>query len=470
MSTSSQDTLVDAVRRLAIPRGARLLLAVSGGPDSVALLDTAARLAPEVGWALQIGHINHRLRGDESDADERFVRRLARDYGLAINVERVDVAGLASHAHRSVEAAAREARYRALRAWLRAWPGDAIMTGHSLDDQAETVLLRLFRGAGTVGLGGMRSSGTVLRPFLAVDRTVIRRAVEERAIDYRDDASNEDRRFHRNALRRDVMPSILALDPAAPRLIARAAENLQTDADYILAEARRALVALAPRSMGDGISASLSTWRALQPALRRHTLRMLLGQALGSLLDFDMRHIDDIETSLLAGCAITNRLPHEVQIRCHGTRFLITTGPIPPPPAPPPVPLPIPGRATFGDWTVTALQSEATRFGATVEQMMAVRGPSHALLDASQVGQGLTVRSRRPGDRIYPPGLRGSRKIQDVFVDCKVPAHTRDRTPLVTCGDDVVWMPGYGVDRRYAANQETKRLLHLCVKPAAPEP
>ncbi len=472
MTTSPppQDTLVEAVRCLALPRGARLLLAVSGGPDSVALLDTAAKLAPDLGWQLRIGHINHRLRGEESDEDERFVRHLAQQYGLDIDVERIDVAGLAASSHRSIEVAAREARYRALRAWLRAWPGDAIVTGHTLDDQAETVLLRLFRGAGIVGLGGMRPSETVLRPFLHMERASIRQALEARAIGFREDSSNADRRFRRNALRLDVMPSVLALEPSAPSGIARAAGNLQIDADYIRAEAQRAVLSLAVRASPGHASASLAAWRALHPALRRHTLRLLIGEALGSLENVDMRHIEDIEKALSSRSALIDRLPHGLQVTCNDMRFVIEIGASPESPVPLPVALPVPGTATFGNWTATVRAVPAADLKETIERLLAVRGPWHAFLDASRIEGGLTVRGRRAGDRVYPLGLHGSRKIQDIFVDWKVPSHERDRLPLVTYGDDVVWVPGNALDRRYAAQTETKLLLHLCVKPADPAP
>lgn len=470
ISPSSQDTLADAIRGLDIPRGARLLLAVSGGPDSVALLDTTARLAPGYGWALRVGHINHGLRGEESDTDERFVRHLAEVYGLDIDVERVDVVDLARRTRRSIETAAREARYRTLGDWLRRWPGDAIVTGHTLDDQAETVLLHLFRGAGTVGLGGIRSGRRVLRPFLGVDRAAIRRALADRSLTAREDSSNRDRRFRRNALRLDVMPAIVALDPSAPRLIARAAEHLQTDAAYILAEARRALTSMDPRPEENGFSASRSTWRALQPSLRRHTLRILLGDMLGSLQDVDARHVDDIEDALLHGSSITGRLPHKLQISCQETRFVIAVGETPHALPPLALPLPVPGTATFGAWTITALEVVATNIDISVESILVVRGPSHALLDASRIGRELMARGRRPGDRIQPAGLRGSRKIQDILVDWKVPVRERDRVPLITCGDDIVWIPGNVVDRRYVAGSETELLLHLVVKPADQRP
>ncbi len=467
VSPSSQDTLADAVRGLGIPRGARLLLAVSGGPDSVALLHVVTRLAPDQEWSLRIGHINHRLRHEDSDADERFVRHLAEKYGVAIDVERVDVAELARRTRQSIEAAARDARYRALSNWLRRWPGDVILTGHTLDDQAETVLLRLFRGAGTVGLGGMPSDGTILRPFLPVDRAAIHRALDEWGLAFREDASNRDPRFRRNALRLTVMPAVLALAPSAPRLIARAAEHLRLDADYILAEARRAIASMDPRTEAGGISASRTTWQVLHPALRRHTLRILVGEVVGSLDDVETRHIIDLENALLRGASITGRLPHDLQMHCLGMRFVIAAGETPQEP-PSPAPLQIPGTAPFGSWDISA--TEIAGHDTAAARILAVRGPWHALLDAKAVGAGLTVRTRRPGDRIQPAGMHGSRKLQDILVDRKIAVRDRDRLPLVTCGEDIVWIPGTVIDRRYAATSATERLLHLSVKPREGRP
>lgn len=461
---SPQHTIDQAVLSCDFPPGARLLLAVSGGADSVALLDSVARLSGGQGWALRLGHVNHGLRGGDSDADEQFVRDLAAAYGVPIEVAHVDVAARATETRSSLEDAARHARYTALKAWLRDWPGTSILTAHTRDDQAETVLLQLFRGAGPIGLGGMRKHGRIVRPLLDVDRAIVRAMIETRGLAFREDTSNRDRRFRRNALRLDVMPAIHALEPSASRSIARAAKYLQGAGDYLIGEAERVLPSLQPYSQTHSLTVSRYVWQVLDPALRQYILRVILERVLGDLRDLEAHHIETIESAVLADRGVLYRLPRNVQLTCNGSRFTLGVGNRCPDAAPDTAVLQVPGTAIWGDWIVR-VEHIQSQIG--LQHLMAVCGPLHALLDEDSVPDVLEVRARRDGDRIQPVGMTGTRKLQDVMVDRKIPVSSRDSIPVVVADGQVIWLAGGPVDRRYAAGTETGRLLHLCVKPVA---
>jgi tRNA(Ile)-lysidine synthase len=239
-----------ATRAAQVPDGARVVLAVSGGPDSMALLHLAVRAAHETGWPLVVAHLDHGLR-PESAADARFVADAAAALGLAAEVRRTDVAALAAERGSGLEEAGRVARYAFLRALVAdGAPGGVAMTGHTLDDQAETVLLHLARGTGLAGLAGIAERhGSIVRPLLGMRRVALRAALDEGEIAYRLDESNADRRFSRNRARADLVPLLESLHPGAAAAVGRAARIAAAENGALDAVAAAALAA---RRTADG--------------------------------------------------------------------------------------------------------------------------------------------------------------------------------------------------------------------------
>ncbi len=239
-----------ASRAAGVPDGARVVLAVSGGPDSMALLHLAVRAARGTGWRLTVAHLDHGLR-PESAADASFVSDASATLGLAVEVRRTDVAALAAERGDGLEEAGRVARYGLLGSLLAAGPpGGVAMTGHTLDDQAETVLLHLARGTGLAGLAGIAARhGSVVRPLLGLRRAALRAALDEAGISYRLDGSNADTRFGRNRARADLVPVLESLHPGAAASVARAARFAADDGAALDAVAA---AALAERRSPDG--------------------------------------------------------------------------------------------------------------------------------------------------------------------------------------------------------------------------
>ncbi len=467
---AAQEVLDDAVLRAEIPPDTRVLVAVSGGPDSVALLGTLRRLAGhgERRWSLRVGHVNHELRGAESDEDERFVRSLAAQLGLEVDVARVDTKLYAKQRRVTLEVAARELRARALGEMLDQWPGDVIATGHTQDDQAGTVLLRLLRGTGLGGLAGMRPrSGRIIRPFLGVRRDLILAALRLSGQTYRIDSSNLDMDFRRNRVREEVLPVLGQFQPRIVEVLSRTAGLLQVDYDYLLREAEAAISCLDVDRDGDEVSASMGPWRAVHPSLRRLTIRLLIERLLGDSTDLHEIHIaalcDAIESAqkpVLAG-----QLPHRLTLYLEGNRFALRRGlrPVPQPLAA--ARLKVPGSVDLevGKLTVTL----RTFLGEhEIEPLLTVCGPFNAVCDADRVGPTLAVRARQAGDRMRPVGAPGSRKLQDLMVDRHIPRPERDRLPVVESAGQIVWVPGLALDQRATVTPDTRRVLHLRFEPA----
>jgi tRNA(Ile)-lysidine synthase len=380
---------------------------LSGGGDSVCLLDVAVR----VGARVSALHVNYGLR-EGADGDEAFCRELCARLGVALAVERVSLPEGGNLQER-----ARDARYSLAE---RLAEGD-YAAAHTASDQAETVLYRLAVSPGRRALLGMEPRrGRLVRPLLRVTRGEVRDYLRARGLDWREDPSNADRRFARARVRQDVLEGLRSLGPAVERTIAETALQLRDEAEVLDRAAAEAL-----QSLGGGPAVSLADLRARPRALARLVLRGLADRSLSR---------EEANAILALGeQGGTRSLDLGGGLRAvaeYGTlRF--THDPDMPPPEP--VDLPVPGRARFGDWEVEA------RLGTPGE--VSVRG----------LGASVLVRPWREGDRMRPVGLGGSKTLQDLFTDRKVPRALRRTLPVVEAGGEIVWVAGVALDERFAA-------------------
>ncbi len=430
----------------------RVAIAVSGGPDSVALTWILHALAagdgPDIAGLI---HVNHQLRGAESDADEAFCRALAARLDLPIAVLRVDVAALARERRVSLEVAARDARYAFFDTAAAALNADEVATGHTMDDQAETVLLRLLRGAGTRGLSGIRvRRGRFIRPLLHARRADLRTYLDACGETWRDDASNADEAILRNRIRHTLMPVVADIAPGAVRALARLAALAQDDEAALMEAAIKDLPALvlskeiapARRTIDiDGAALSL-----MPPALARRVIRALAGElAPGSMLT--ARHLEAV-CRLAASDEPEGHadLPGLIAEK-RGDRLSLAEAvpagePDAGPSAWPARRLDVPGVVVLPEAGVAI----EVRAAVENEGDWSRLGASKAAIRAGAVRLPLSVRNRRPGDRFRPLGAPGSRKLQDVLVDRKVPRFRRDRVPIVVDADgNIVWVAGVAV-------------------------
>lgn len=422
---------VEAALRAAADSGlvredAPLLVLLSGGADSVCLLDVARRL----GASVSALHVNYGLRA-EAEHDEAHCRALCSSLEVSLVVER---AWLPSSGN--LQAAARDARYRLAE---RHAPED-YAAAHTASDQAETVLYRLAVSPGRRALLGMEPRrGRLVRPLLEATREETRAYCRARGLAWREDASNEDPRFARARVRADVLPALRTLSPAAERTIAETARLLRDEAEVLDGVVGDALAGL-----GGGPAVELASLASLPRGLVRLVLRSLAEEAFGGDHPLSRAQVEDVlrlgERSGSASLDLGDGLRAVVE---YGTLRFRRGGEAP---APDPVELGVPGVVRFGGWEVEA------------------GGSPEVLVSAEALGGALTVRGWRDGDRMRPVGLGGTKSLQDLFTDRKVPRALRRSLPVVEAGGEIVWVAGVALDERFGAEPGDQQAIGLSAR------
>jgi tRNA(Ile)-lysidine synthase len=432
-----------------VPSGARVLVGVSGGSDSVALLHLLLELQKEGDLLVAgVAHFNHRLRGVSSDEDEVFVRGLAASLSLPVVVDAGDVAEAARTSRTSFELAGRRLRYEFFNRAAASLGADYVAVGHTRDDQAETVLMRLVRGAGPVGLAGIHPrAGLIVRPLLDVTRRELREYLLQGAIAFREDASNLDVSVPRNRVRHELLPLLQQrFSPAIVETLSREAEIAREDAEYfdeVIASAERHVM----RRTADGVAIDLRALGVYPAALMRRLVRRAMELvAPDRFVGFDA--VESVLDLADKTCETGRRVdaPGQRAERCgdtivlqsrHGRRFAADSqGSVSFS-----YPLSVPGDV--------ALPEADCRISAEVGHVREPdwAGPTDSAVVAATALVGpLTVRNRHAGDAFRPFGLGRRKKLQDFFVDRKIQRAARDRVPLVVDGNGrIVWVAGYAI-------------------------
>ena len=424
------------------PRSATVVVGLSGGADSVALLDALASLRRRRGFRVVAAHLDHGLRAG-SAADAAFCRDLCRRLGVALETGTADVKGRARREKGGTEEAARRERYAFLREVEDRHGAVAVAVAHTRDDQAETFLLRLLRGAGSAGLGAMRAvNGDILRPMLEAGRQDVLAHLEARGLEHREDESNADLSVLRNRARHELLPYLEAkFNPRVRQALARAASVLSDEAGVLAEEGAVLLDAAGDgRGHGDFVVVDRTAIASVTRALGRAAIRAALEQT-GGLRGVGLEHVDRVLALCGAAKASGKRLPlpggREAVIEFHHLRI----GPRQRPSEPFSIDLVVPGTAEIpGGFSIEALTDggPAESSGATAV-VAAPEGP-------------LTVRTRRPGDRVRAKGRDMS--LKKFLMERRVPADARAGLPLLAAGSRVLWVPGQptdagGAGRRY---------------------
>jgi tRNA(Ile)-lysidine synthase len=324
--------------------------------------------------------------------------------------------------------------------------------------------MNLLRGSGLDGLSGMSArSGDIVRPFLQVSREMIIQALHAGGEPYRIDRSNADLGSRRNLLRHRVLPLLEGIHPTAGTTIARASNLLAEDASYLRTEAELALGYMDARFQPEHASANTRVFRVLHPAVQGRILRLLVGTVQGHVRDLSQDHISVMREAIMgsgSGRSVGSQFPHGLHLEVTGDRFHLFHAKPALESSPIAATLPIPGDLEWvhGRLQATLVSAEAHE---VLSRQLAVCGPYHAFCDADVLGDHLLVRSRRPGDRLDSIHARGSNKLQDLFVDAKIPLHQRDRIPVLATPDFVAWVPGFGVHRRASVGPSTRRVAHM---------
>ena len=471
--------LLDHVRQYAErhalwTRGMRIVAAVSGGADSVTLAVVLHELASRGEIELAgIAHLHHHIRASAADEDAAFVRALADRFGARAIVADADVPAEAREHGVSIEVAGRHARQRFFREALQSVGADRVALAHTRDDQAETVVLRLARGAGGGGLGAMAPRRDhIVRPLLDESRDALRDYLRSIGESWREDATNEDRSIPRNLVRHEIMPQLRKLNAQADAALARAADILRSEDEFLERLANAAFlkcVEVEEQGAADGVRVGVNTaeFARLPLALARRVVRYAL-ETVNDRRTYGLEEVDELCRAIEGGGTpnisdlAVERFAAKVVLSKRGVR----DGGPPSSVEPIELRLDIPGtvEAPRGAWILTARGPMDTP--ESVDSNAGVPGSGlQVFVDANEIGSHLIVRYRRPGDRLHPLGAPGRKKVQDVFVDRKVPRDDRDAIPIVTTQKgEIVWVAGQVLAEPFRVTPLTKSVVVLTLR------
>jgi tRNA(Ile)-lysidine synthase len=494
---------VDRYRMLS--PGDRVVVAVSGGPDSVALAHLLLRLSREYGLTLHVAHLDHQLRGAEAAEDARFVARLAEEWGLPATVEAADVPGRLAREGGSAEAVAREERYAFLERVAAAAGASRVALGHHVGDVAETVLMNLLRGTGPRGLGGIPPvrAGRYIRPLIEVDRSAILAYLEEQGLPYRVDPSNTSPAFLRNRVRHELLPYLeRRFAPDLPAILGRTAALLRAEDDYLeevvgrlrtelgrpdSGRARRA-TGQGPAEAGPAVVFPCAQLAVLHPALLRRLIRQVWAELAADKgtpgahrpeeapeafpgegrLSFE--RVEAVAALVREGRTGSRvELPAGVVARRRYAELVVARRVAVGEEAGgwEPVELKVPGAAFIaGTGMNVRAEVREVRDAAEADRLVAEAreaGPWAAVLDLGRLEPPLVLRPRQAGDRFRPLGAPGGKKLKEVLIEAKLPAEERDRLVLLADrgGERVVWVAGLRPAEPARVDQGTKRALLL---------
>jgi tRNA(Ile)-lysidine synthase len=468
--------------------GDKIVVGVSGGPDSVCLLHLLHRLQGEWDLRLHVAHLHHRTRGEDSDADAAFVMNLARAWSLPATVARRDVPTIAADHDLALEEAARRVRYAFLASLAGEIGAERIAVGHNADDQTETVLMHFLRGAGPSGLRGMlpatslahfRLLGgladftlpprlpTLVRPLLDVPRQEIEGYCAEHDLATRFDRSNLDVTYFRNRIRHELIPTLESYNPNIRQRLRHTAQVIAADYELLTELRAEAWQETVRQASAEAIIFDLARWREQPLALQRALIREAAYRLRPRVRDFSFVHVENATRLAQTGETGTQAtLPGELMMTLGYDRLTIAgtdyerprDGPSLSPGTTIPVALPGVTPLTGGDWILTAEWQTDWSMDEIVEN----RDRWTADLAEDALEGPLTLRTRRPGETFQPQGMGGhAPQLSDWMINAKIPSVWRDELPLLTAGGEILWVCGWRVSEKAIVEPETRRVARF---------
>jgi tRNA(Ile)-lysidine synthase len=465
MMRFEQQALASARREGLLCDDDRVLVAVSGGPDSVALLHVFCAWKEKLNLTLHVIHLNHGLRGEESEADANFVHTLCEQLQVPCVIQRLKVKEkIPTRNGDSLQSLARELRYEAFTNMAQELGCTKVALGHTRDDQAETVLMWMLRGAGSTGLSGMSAfrAPNFIRPLLGTARAEIEDYLFKNQWSYRVDSSNANSQYRRNRIRQEVIPVLKKLNPKIIQGLSRQASIVRDESVYLDQVAAETLVSVMIKTDADGVVLNRLGLAELPRAIQRRvvllTYRQVTGTEVHPRFDFVEGVLDFVNRGN-SGLGIKFpgiRVCRDYE-RIHFCSVINEEAS-----STPPLPLPIPGSVS---WPLTG-----STLGACLMESPPTswrNGPSYAYLDADHFTPDLVVRQWKPGDTFCPLGMNGQKKkVQDFFSDIKLSRKRRPEVPLVVAPEGIVWIAGFRTDHRFRLDKRTtKRIVALKMSP-----
>jgi tRNA(Ile)-lysidine synthase len=459
-----------------IKRGETIVVGVSGGADSLTLLDCLRQLRDELDLRLHVAHLNHLLRGADAEADAEFVQQLAREWKIPATIQATDVAQLAEDRRMSIEEAARLARYTFLARTAQLVGAHSIAVAHHADDQVETILMRILRGAGLMGLRGMQYqinitesnfeyripnySLRLVRPLLDVMRADIQVYCREHYLLPRTDETNFDTAMFRNRLRHEAIPYLETYNANVKSVLLRTAQQTADDYEYIQLQIRAAYAQVASESEGV-ILFDREAWCLLHPSIQRGTLREAILELSGNLRDVEWAHIENARLVAMdkdTGAEAT--LPQNLVLILGYNEFAIRDArqraklPDLPLLNTEKLELPMAGRLELPN-TSWVVETELITTSETSDNWT-------GFFDFEKCTGEIYLRHRQPGDRFQPSGMKGKSKLLGEFmINEQIPAAVRDKLPLLIVNGHIGWVCGWRTDERVRAKYETQAVWRV---------
>lgn len=431
-----------------------MVVAVSGGPDSTALLQALFWLRQDYQLELSVFHLNHQLR-PEAAAEAEFVAGRAGQLGLPVAVVQADVRGYCRERRLSLQEGAREVRYQKLAAVREDIGADKAALGHTADDVAETMVMRLIKGTGLAGLAAIPPTrdGWIIRPLIETSRATIEAFLAEQGIAYVIDPSNRDERYFRNRVRLRVMPLLKQLNPDFIGSAGHTARILREENELVEAVAARHYTELV-RVAEDEIQFPLEQLRALAPALRRRVLRLAVAAVKGDLRQIDFDHLERASAACESVAATELHLPGKVRVLTDGRHLVVC-------------PKEVEGLGPAELASGETREIDRLTISVTIKERgrADVAGDRETVyLDAEKIHWPLTVRSVQPGDAFQPLGMVGHKKLQDFFVDAKIPKRRRPSIPVILDQEQIVAVGTLRIDERAKVAPSTRKVAVIKIK------
>jgi tRNA(Ile)-lysidine synthase len=442
-----------------IQSGDRIVVGVSGGPDSMCLLHILKRLQNEYDIFIVVAHVDHGIRGEQSRRDADFVEYHARKMGFDFYLHKQDVGVLARNKGISLELAGREVRYFFFNDVLKKIGGNKVATAHNKNDNCETMLFNFMRGTGAEGLTGIKpiTDDMIIRPLIEVSRDEIEAYCASNHIPFRIDSTNEMHIYTRNRIRLELIPYIREnFNPEIVDALYKTRNIIDQDNQYLNMKAGDILKGIS-RVTGDKVVLDRSALNSLHPSLFSRVLRLAVKKLKGDIKSLEYKHVQRMmDFSLNAGVGACYILPGGYRLRVCYKEIILE-----------------PNRQTrissfcykvkipgyiYIEEVKGTLQAEIIN----KDQYNSLpKTLNTAFFDGDRITSEINVRNRRSGDVFSPLGMKGTKKLKDFFIDIKIPKEQRDSLPLITIDNTVLWVIGYRISEKYKVIKETKKIVYL---------
>jgi len=437
--------------------GDAVIVAVSGGPDSTALLHILKNLSDRLKISLTACHINHNLRGEESNSDEKFVEKLCKELSVPLKTFSINVEEEKNLHGGSTQSVAHEMRYKVFEEVLSEGFGNKVALAHTADDNAESVLMNFIRGSGVKGLRGIEAvRGKFIRPLIKLRKLEIVDYLDRNKILYRVDSSNASPKYLRNKIRHELLPTLKIYNPLIVENLERSSRIFGDIEEYLGKQAQENFIKCStPNNAGD-IILSRNSFGKLHTALQREVLIVAIDKLRGSSRDVSYENIESLRTHIKKGTSGEIDLPN-LKVILSGDSFIFQSNTV----------SAIPDYSYLfkkgESLTIKEVDAKVTSKIIDKKNISYSKNCETVYIDSESLPTGTLIRNRRDGDRFHPLGSKGSGKLKKFFIDAKVPKWERGKIPLLTFKNEVYWIAGFRLSEKVKVREESKVILKISI-------